>query len=155
MPHIGSIGEFRQNVETFETYLDRLEGYFDANEIGTLKYGNNEETRTITDKKKVAAFISVIGAETYGTLQDLCKPDKPRNKTFTDLCDLLQQHFKPPTVEVAESFKFFRYVQSERQSIANYSAKLRGMAATCNFGGFLGRALRDQFVCRLRCNDTD
>ena len=31
-----------------------------------------------------------------------------------------------------------------------YNARLRHLAATCNFGEFLNRSLRNQFVCRIR-----
>ena len=95
-------------------------------------------------------MISVIGKKTYSTLRDLCSPENPKEKTFEVLCELLQQHFKPKRLEVAESYRFHRCCQEENESVSVYSARLRHLAATCNFGEFLNRSLRDQFVCGIR-----
>ena len=69
--------------------------------------------------KKVACLISIVGAKTYSTLQDLCKPDRPNTKTFQELSTILQQHFQPKQLEVAEAFKFHRCVQSDSESVWN------------------------------------
>ena len=61
------------------------------------------------NRKKVAVMISVIGKNTYGTLCDLCSP-------FDALRDLLQRHFKPKRLEVAESYRFHRQEENEKGS---------------------------------------
>ena len=55
------------------------------------------------DKKKVAVFISVMGKNTYAILRDLCSLDSPKDKSFSELCDKLKDHFKPKRLEVAET----------------------------------------------------
>ena len=95
-------------------------------------------------------MISIIGKKTYGTLRDLCSPENQKDKTFEVLCELLQQHFKPKRLEVAESYRFHQCCQEENESVSVYSARLRHLAATCNVGEFLNRSLRDQFVCATR-----
>ena len=91
-------------------------------------------------------MISVIGKKTDSVLRDLCSPVNPKDKTFEQLSELLQQHFKPKRLEVAESYRFHRCFQEENESVSVYSARLRHLASTCNFGEFLNRSLRDQFV---------
>ena len=95
-------------------------------------------------------MISVIGKKTYSILRDLCSPVNPKDKTFEQLCELLQQHFKPKRLEVAESYRFHRCFQEDNETVSVYSARLRHLASTCNFGEFLNRCLRDQFVCGIR-----
>ena len=57
--------------------------------------------------------------------------------------------YKKDTVEIAERFKFFKRVQQEKESVADYIAELRKLSKTCNFGDYLDTALRDQLVCGL------
>ena len=61
MPTIGKISEFVEGKENFENYVERLEQYFAANEIG--------------DGKKVAVLLSVIGPNTYAVVRNLSQPD--------------------------------------------------------------------------------
>ena len=73
-------------------------------------------------------MISVIGKKTYTVLHDLCSPVNPKDKTFGQLCELLQQHFKPKRLEVAESFRFHRCFREESETVSVYSARLRHLA---------------------------
>ena len=57
------------------------------------------------DKKKVAVFISVMGKNTYAILRDLCSPDSPKDKSFSELCDKLKNHFKPKRLETISTKK--------------------------------------------------
>ena len=149
-PLVGSIGEFDTSTKTFTAYHERLEQYFVANSIGLYPSDVSEAVKAAANKKKVAVMISVIGKKTYGTLRDLCSPENPKDKTFEQLCELLERHFKPKQLEVAESYRFHRCFQEENETVPVYSARLRHLASSCNFGEFLNRSLRDQFVCGIR-----
>ena len=148
-PLVGSIGEFDTATETFTAYHERLEQYFVANSIGLYPSDASEAVKAAANKK-VAVMISVIGKKTYGTLRDLCSPENPKDETFEQLCELLERHFKPKQLEVAESYRFHRCFQEENETVPVYSARLRHFASSCNFGEFLNRSLRDQFVCGIR-----
>lgn len=150
---IGCIGAFDSSLETFTAYLERLEQYLIANDIGLCASDASAEVKRAADKKKVAVVISVIGSKTYSTLRDLCSPAAPKDKTFTEICQLLKAHYKPKNLEVAGSYKFHMCVQGE-ESIAEYSTRLRRLATDCNFGTFLTRALRDQFISGIRDEHT-
>ena len=153
MPNIGHVGEFDPSSESLNTYLDRINEYFVANSIG-VPAKNTDASRQAADRQKVAALNSIIGKAAYSVLNDLTKPDKPSTKTFAELCALLHNHYQPKTKEVAEIFKFHRCMQLENETVNTYTARLRGMADKCNFGRFLNRALRDQFVSGIRNRDT-
>ena len=147
---IGSVAEFDPSSESFTAYLERLDQFFVANDIGKCADDATAAVVRAANQKKVAVMISVIGKKTYSTLRDLCNPENPPKKTFEALCELLQQHFKLKRLEVAKSNRFHRCCQEENESVSVYSARLRHLAATCNFGEFLNCSLRDQFVGGIR-----
>ena len=66
----------------------------------------------------------------------------------------MKAFYQPKTVEVAETFRFHRCIQSETESVNAFCARLRGLADKFNFGTFLTRAPRDQFVSGIRSKDT-
>ena len=154
MPHIGHIGEFNHAEETLDMYLERLDEYIVANNIGKVAPDASQEAQNAAARQKSASLLSIVGKNTYSILRDLVKPEKPSDKTYQQLCETLRDHFQPKTIEVAETFKFHRCMQHENETINVFTARLRGMASSCNFGGFLARALRDQFVSGIRCRDT-
>ena len=79
---------------------------------------------TLSDKqltrKKVAVLFTVIGKTSYNILRDLCMPESPKDKKFNELCDLLQSHYKPKSLEVAGTFKFHQCKQQENESVSDY-----------------------------------
>ena len=148
-PLLSAIGEFEPVTETFTVYSDRLDQFFVANNIGSYPTGASEAIIAAAEKKIVAVMISVIGKKTYSVLRDLCRPVNPKDKTFEQLSELLQQHFKPKRLEVAESYRFHRCFQEDNENVSVYSARLRHLTSTCHFGEFLNRCLRDLFVCGI------
>jgi RNase H-fold protein (predicted Holliday junction resolvase) len=136
MPNIGSI-EAYDSSELLSAYLERLNEFFLANDIGKVRdpganadQAAREAAANAADRKKVASFLTIVGKKTYGVIQDLCKPNKPNEKSFEELCNLLKSHYEPKTLEVAESFKFHRCVQNEKETVTEFCTRLRGMAAS-------------------------
>ena len=102
----GVLGEFDPSTELFTAYLERLEQFFIANSIGQCSADASQEVIAAADKEKVAVFISVLGKNSYAILRDLCSPDSPKDKSFSQLCDKLKDHYKPKRLEVAETYRF-------------------------------------------------
>ena len=67
---------------------------------------------------------------------------------------MLRTHYKPKRLVVAETYRFHRCIQEENENVSDYSARLRHYAPTCDFGQFLNRSLRDQFICGIRNSAT-
>ena len=65
----------------------------------------------------MAITISVIDKKTCIVLLDLCSPVNPKDKKFEQLCELLQQHFKPKRLVVAESYRFHRCFQEGNETV--------------------------------------
>jgi len=59
-------------------------------------------------------------------------PSTPKDKTFKELCESLQAHFNPKSLEVAGKYKFHQCKQDDNEGVAEYSARLRHLAADYN-----------------------
>ena len=103
------------------SYSERLQEYFTANEIESA------------DKKK-AILLSVVGAEIYQLIRSLVAPDKPTEKNFNQLVELVQQHYQPTPSVIVQRFKFNSRSQRSGESIATFVAELRRLSEHCNFG---------------------
>ncbi|KAL7839171.1 hypothetical protein SRHO_G00258290 [Serrasalmus rhombeus] len=53
--------------------------------------------------------------------------------------------------ESAERFSFHKRNQGEGETVAQYVAVLKKLSEHCEFGAYLEDALRDRFVCGLKC----
>lgn len=101
---IGKIGEFKIDSDNWELYVERLEQYFVCNDV--------------KDELKVPTLITVIGAECYELLVNLCTPLKPSSKTFKDLTDILKKHLQPKPSVLAERYKFRHRKQGDNESMS-------------------------------------
>ena len=88
----GQIQEFCPEIESIEAYIERVELYFEANNIDA--------------DRRVAVFLSVIGGKNYTLLRNLLSPEKPSAKTLAELTAVLKRHFAPKRVVIAERFRF-------------------------------------------------
>ena len=136
MATIGHIQEFDPEKEKVSAYLERVQMFLVANSIEA--------------DKKVPVLLSVIGGKTYALLGSLLAPEKPKDKTFEQLSDVLQKHFEPKPVVIVQRFHFHRRNQALGETVAEYVAELRRLATHCKFEGYLEEALRDRLVCGLK-----
>ncbi|XP_071492237.1 uncharacterized protein [Diadema antillarum] len=135
--NFGRIGEYNPGTEDFSTYIERFEQFMVANDV--------------QEGKKVAVFLSVIGAKTYALLKSLVSPDLPAQKKYSALNSALTTHLSPQPLVIAERFKFHQRNQHSHESVSEYAADLRRLSDTsCKFDAFLKEALRDKFVCGLQ-----
>ena len=134
MISFGRINEFQAENEA---YLERVELFFQANDIA--------------DGKKVAVFLSVIGGKTYTLLCNLLSPTKPQEKSFDVLAEELRSTLSQRKLSSQKDFRFHRRDQAVGEEISDYVAELR---KDCEFEGYLEEALRDRFVCGLRNEAT-
>lgn len=148
MPTYGHIDEF-DTKEDIKSYLERCDQYFVANDLVPADSDNNAK------KKQTAIFLASVGKSAYCVIQNLCKPNLPKDSNYKELCQLLVNHYSPTLLEVAETFKFHtKGVQKPNETVSEFVSRLRGLASSCNFGAHLPRALRDQFVVGVSNSDT-
>ncbi|KAJ8023800.1 hypothetical protein HOLleu_36342 [Holothuria leucospilota] len=114
----GKLDEFNSEKEEWTQYVERLNHFFTANDI-------EEET------KKQSIFLSLIGADAYKLLRNLVSPEKPGDKTFKDLVEIMKKHQNPKPSETVQR------------------SELRALAEHCNYGTTLNDMLRDRLVCGI------
>jgi len=73
---LGEIGAYDPANEEWPNYVERLEGFFEANGI-------------VDAGKKRAVFIAVVGPKSYNLLRNLVTPDKPKDRPLTELIAVL------------------------------------------------------------------
>lgn len=133
---VGTLTAFDSQTQTWEEYCEVLEHFFDAN--------------MITDAgRKRAILLSSVGSKTYSLMRNLLSPDKPGDKSFTDLTNLLQSHYNPRPSEIVQRFKFNSRSRAADETLTEYVAVLRELAQHCNYGDKLKEMLRDRLVCGI------
>ena len=55
---------------------------------------------------KTASSATVCGKTTYALIKDLVTPDKPKDKTFDELIEIVARHDKPKPGKIVSRFKF-------------------------------------------------
>lgn len=135
----GSKLEFVLGKDDWETYIERLDLYFVANDVKA--------------EKQVAVLLTKISPETYKLVRDLCAPNKPNTKTYKELTEMIQNHLNPKPSEAMERYKFNQARQSQTESVADFVARLKRLSLYCNFTD-VNNAVRDQIVCGLKDHAT-
>lgn len=133
---IGNIPEFYCGSDDWNVYSERLDQYFEVNDI--------------PDTKRSALLISVVGNEAYKTLRDLCHPDLPKNKPFEELCTLLQKQYSPQVSIYRERIKFYKAQQETYENVSQWYGRVKTLSIDCKFGENLDTVLMDRFVSGLR-----
>jgi len=84
MASLGKIEKFDPKNTNIDYYLDRLEQYFVAIEIGA---------DSSTSHRRRAILISVIGGKVYDVLADLCSPASPSSRSCAELKAISREQF--------------------------------------------------------------
>ena len=90
---------FNENEESWESYIERLEQYFELNNMAA--------------EKKVPALLTFIGPKVYQLLKDFVSPQRPSEKSYAEIVNVLKDHLTPKTITIAERFKFSKRVQQD------------------------------------------
>lgn len=137
---VGQMNVFENGTGDWTTYVERVEQYCLANKV--------------EDERKVAVLLSVMGVKTYNLLRSLITPAKPADKSFKKITEVLQKHFQPKPLVIAERFRFHKRNQLKTESTSEYIAELRRLSEHCQFGEGPSDSLRDRFVCGLHNEST-
>ena len=131
----GTMSTFDPTLEDWGSYTERLQQYFTANDVA--------------EGKQKAILLSGCGVATYRLIKNLTAPDKPTDKTFAQLVQLVGEHHNPKPSVIVEHFRFNMRTRQQGESVATFIAELRHLTRYCNFGDSLKDMLRDRLVCGI------
>ncbi|XP_076279058.1 uncharacterized protein LOC143208472 [Lasioglossum baleicum] len=132
--------EFELGKDDWETFVERLELYFTANNVND-------------SKKKAAILLTRVSADTYKLARNLCHPAKLKDKEYDDVVKIISDHLCPKPSEPMERCKFYAAKQAVTESVSDFVARLKELSLKCNFTA-IETALRDQLVCGLKDRAT-
>ena len=135
----GKLGPFRPESDSLKAYVERAKIYFRANDV--------------PEDKQAGVFLSELGDKTYSVLRNLTAPVLPQSKTFEEVVTVLESHYEPKPIVIAQRFHFHRRNQLPMENIVQYMAELRRLSTHRSFGPYLNEALRDRLVCGLRSDN--
>lgn len=134
-----SIEPFNPAKMKWSRWVDRLEMAFQLFEI--------------SESRKLALLLHYMGPESYDVVADALAPAKPLSRSFGEIVKLLENHYSPNAPEIKEVFRFMSRKQGDArpfETAEEFLAALRKLAEGCNFGTYLEKALRNQFVFGLK-----
>ena len=56
-------------------------------------------------------FLALIGADAYGVLRNLLAPERPKDRSFVELKELLISRYSPKPIFIAQRSQFHRWNQ--------------------------------------------
>lgn len=124
--------EFSPKVIPWNEWKERLELLFLEDDV--------TEERT-----KKTTLLRSIGNEAYSLVRTLCDPKLPTEKSYTELCEILEQHYMPPIIIFRERQNFYTAVKGSDESITDWYAHVKHLALKCKFND-LDEAVRDKFI---------
>ena len=106
------------------------------------RFPYSDQTAKITDCKDHRL-------QAYKLLTSLVTPAKPGEKDYTQLVQVLIQHFDPAPSKIVQRYCFNMRNRFKGETVTAYVSELWGLAQFCNFGESLDIMLRDRLVCRI------
>lgn len=118
-------------------FLDRLEQYF--------------EFYSMSDENKRGMVISGLSEDTYAPLRDACYPQKPGEKSYQELADILMKQYTNQTsTKTSDRCNFYSAKQGDNESVSDWFKRIQKLALKCKLGSAFGNILVLQFITGLQ-----
>ncbi|XP_052737223.1 uncharacterized protein LOC128199257 [Bicyclus anynana] len=134
--YLGNLASFDYKINEWEVFHSRLTQFIKLNKI--------------SDDSQSAVLLTHLSDDSYRLIRNLVHPKKLEVCSYTELVEVLNQHFTPKRSTFADRAKFYEASRSDGESIEEWAARLRGLAVYCDFGAELDTLLRDRFVLGFR-----
>lgn len=135
MAFIGDLPRFYSSYDDWQAFIERLEQAFELNNVA--------------DDKKKALLINCIDQSIYKTLRDICYPDVPKDKTYSELCELMGKQFTTKSSVFRERCTFYNAKQKDDESVTEWFHRVKKLSLECKFGEQFANVVLDRFVSGL------
>ena len=132
--YIGCVDDFDPDKEEWVNYKKRLEVWMVVNKIKA--------------EEKANVLLSKVGATAFEVLVNLSAPDDILTKTYKQLTDLCEGHYKVVRTEEGERVNFRLCKQKPGQSISDFILELKKLSRYCNYTN-VKEQLKEQFLSHL------
>ena len=133
--NLGSIPEFKFG-DDWNKHREYLEDYFNFK----CCYDNI---------RKISILIATLDQETYVMMRDFCNPELPHNKTFNQLCEMMEKDYIESLI-FCRRREFHNLQQLFSETISQWFIRVTEVAAQCDFGKYLDDRIKDQFVTGMK-----
>lgn len=124
----GTIGEFKDTQESWQSYVKPLQQYFIANDVKSVE-------------NQWAVLLSAVGGQTYQLICNLLASKKPTDATFAEIVTTMQNHVQPPPSVIVQRYNFHSRTRRSGETVS--TSELRKLSEHCDFGTTLNDMLRD------------
>lgn len=104
---------------------------------------------TTATEKRVLLLDATIGPETLQSLREKCAPDFPQNKSYYELCTMIEKIYASPWLIFHERKRFYGSVQNSDETVGQWFFRLQSLAKYCKFGALNETMMVDKFVTGL------
>ncbi|KAF2881405.1 hypothetical protein ILUMI_24779 [Ignelater luminosus] len=125
MSHNITFESFNPDEESFSAYKERLENFFTLRQLKDNAPGVAEVKRDV--------LLNCLKSKQYQLLSSLTAPDKPGEKSYDQLVDILQKQFTPVINVHTERHKFLSRIQKSSENLSTYIADLKVIAQKCEW----------------------
>ena len=109
--------------------------------------------KAITDKTRVAHFLTIAGREAYSVLRNILHPIKPAETDYEKLKQALINHCRPPCFIATERAKFHTMARKTDEDIRSFTFQLQKQASKCAFETALNSQLLDRLIAGINKPD--
>lgn len=134
--YYGDLPKFESWRHDWSAYKDRLEQFF--------------VQKSVPVERQKSAMLCMIDPDEYKKLRETCLPDSVMNKTYDELCQLMDLIFLPKTFTFRKRCEFYKAKQAPDERISKWCARIRRLSVACKFGKRSEQVLLDRFVSGLR-----
>ncbi|KAF2889989.1 hypothetical protein ILUMI_16184, partial [Ignelater luminosus] len=134
MFHNITFESFNPDEESFSAYKERLENFFTLHQLKDNTLGVAEAKRDV--------LLNCLKSKQYQLLSSLTAPDKPGEKIYDQLVDILQKQFTPVINVHTERHKFLYRIPQSSENSSTYIADLKVIAQKSQFI----RGIRDVYI---------
>lgn len=134
--YYGDLPKFESWRDDWSAYKDRLEQLF--------------VQKSVPVEKQKSAMLCMIDGDDYKVLRETCLPDSVMNKTYDELCQLMDSILLPKTFTFRKRCEFYKAKQEPDERISKWCTRIRRLSVACKFGRRSEQVLLDRFVSGLR-----